>query len=53
MKVKVLIPFTDKETGKECKKNEIINVTAKRFNEIIKKGKLIEAVDDTPTEKTK
>ena len=35
MKAKVLKPFTDKVNGKTYKKNEVIEVTAARFNEII------------------
>ncbi len=51
MKAKVLIPFTDKYTGKEYKKGEIIEVTAARFNEITKKDRLVEAHDETTVEK--
>jgi hypothetical protein len=46
MKAKVLIPFTDKETGQKRKKGGVINITAKRFNEITAKGRYIEAVDE-------
>ena len=46
MKVKVLIPFKDKETKKVHKKGDIIDVTAKRFNEITAKGKYIQLVED-------
>lgn len=47
MKAKVLIPFTDKYTGKTHKKGEIINdITAERFNEITRKGRYIEAYED-------
>ena len=35
MKVKILIPFTDKHTGKEYKKNDIVDFTAQRINEIL------------------
>ena len=35
MKVKVLIPFTDKHTGKEYKKNDILDFTAQRINEFL------------------
>ena len=45
MKVKVLIPFTDKHTGKKHNKGEIFDVSAKRFNEITEKGKLVEPID--------
>lgn len=47
MKVKVLIPFNDKYTGKEYKKDDVIEVSAERFNEITRKGRFIEAVDET------
>ena len=46
MKAKVLIPFTDKETGQSRKKGDVFNITAKRFNEITVKGRYIEAVDE-------
>lgn len=46
MKARVLIPFTDKETGKSRKKDDVFSITAKRFNEITAKGRYIEAVDD-------
>ena len=51
MKAKVLIPFTDKVTGKKYAKGAVIDVTADRFNEILKKGALIEATEDAKTEK--
>lgn len=46
MKAKVLIPFRDKETKKANKKGNIIDVTAKRFNEITKQGRYLEAVEE-------
>lgn len=46
MKAKVLIPFTDKVTGKKHNKNDVIEVTAKRFNEITEKGRYIQVVED-------
>ena len=46
MKVKVLIPFCDKYTGKTYKKDEIIEITVKRFNEITLKGKYIELIEE-------
>ena len=46
MKAKVLIPFKDKDTKKEHKKGDIIDVTVKRFNEITAKGKYIQLVED-------
>lgn len=49
MKAKVLIPFTDKHTGKTYKKGEIIDsISAERFNEITRKGRYIEAHEDAP-----
>jgi hypothetical protein len=49
MKAKVLIPFRDKVTKKIYKKNEIIDVTVKRFNEIIAKGKYIQLIEENTT----
>ena len=49
MKAKVLIPFNDKYTGKEYKKDDVIDVSAKRFNEITKKGKFIQLVEEAAT----
>lgn len=46
MKVKVLIPFSDKHTGEKYKKNDIIDVTAKRFNEITTKGRYVEPIEE-------
>lgn len=46
MKAKVLIPFKDKNTKKIYKKNDIIDVTVTRFNEITTKGKYIQLVED-------
>lgn len=42
MKAKVLISFRDKETHKEHKKGDVIDVTPARFNEITQKGRYIE-----------
>ena len=45
VKAKVLIPFTDKYTGKKYEKvGEVIEVSVKRFNEITSEDKLIELV---------
>ena len=49
IKVKVLIPFNDKYTGKQCKKGEILELTAKRINEINRKGSFIELVEEETT----
>lgn len=47
MKVKVLMPFCDKVTGKKHNKGDIIDVTVARFNEITAKGKYIQPVEET------
>lgn len=53
IKAKVLIPFNDKYTGKKHAKGDIIEVTPARFNEILQKGKYIEAyVEEKATSKT-
>ncbi len=46
MKAKVLIPFRDKDTKKVYKKDDVIDVNVKRFNEITAKGKYIQLVED-------
>lgn len=46
MKVKVLIPFRDKENKKEYKKGDTIDVSVKRFNEITIKGRYIQPVEE-------
>lgn len=51
MYAKVLIPFKDKITKKSYKKDDVIEVSASRFNEILKKGQLIEAVEEPLTHK--
>lgn len=52
VKVKILIPFIDKETGKFYEKvGDVIELTPKRFNEITSKGKFIQLVEDEPTKK--
>lgn len=53
IKVKVLIPFTDKETKKKYNKGDIITLTARRYSEILKRGNLVELVDETNTVKSK
>lgn len=51
---KVLVSFTDKHTGKKHKKGDVIKgITETRFNEILKKGKLVEAVDVAKKEEKK
>ena len=46
MKVKVLKPYCDKHTGKKYKKDDVIDVTVARFNEIINAGKYIELIEE-------
>lgn len=53
MKAKVLITFNDKYTGKQYKKGDVIEVTAKRFNEITSKGKFIQLVEEATTKEVK
>lgn len=53
MKAKVLIAFNDKYTGKEHKKGDVIDVNAKRFAEITKKGNFIQPVDEKSSGKEK
>ena len=45
MKVKVLIPFKDKETKKVHKKGDVIDITVKRVNEITA-NKYIQIVEE-------
>jgi len=52
IKTKILIPFTDKVTGKKYKKDDVIEMTASRFNEVVKKG-LVEAYVEPTTKKEK
>lgn len=47
MKAKVLIPFYDSVAKVNRKKGEVIDVTASRFNEITRKGRYIEAYEDS------
>lgn len=51
MKAKVLVSFYDKEAKKIRKEGDIFDVTAKRFNEIIAKGKYIQLVEETASAK--
>lgn len=53
MKVKVLIPFTDKHTGKKHYKGETFDASASRINEILAKGKYIKLVEEKPTSNVK
>lgn len=47
IKVEVLIDFTDKESGKKHIKGNIIELSAKRINEINAAGKYIKLVEDS------
>lgn len=49
MKVQVLIPFTDKHTGKKHKKDDIFDASASRINEILAKDKYIKLVEEKPS----
>lgn len=46
IKVKVMFDFTDKYTGKQYKKGTVVELTAKRINEINDSGKYIRLVED-------
>lgn len=46
MKAKVLMRFRDKETKKLHEAGEIIDVTTKRVNEIMRKGGYIELIEE-------
>lgn len=50
MKAKVLIAFFDTESKKKRNVGDIIDISTARFNEIIRKGLYIEAVEDTKTQ---
>lgn len=43
MKAKVLHDFYDKEAKKKRKKDDVIDITPARFNEITRKGRYVEA----------
>lgn len=44
-KVKVIVPFNDKYTGKEYKLNDVLEMSASRINEILKAGRYIELLE--------
>lgn len=52
MKAKVLIDFIDKETRKLHRKDEVIDLTEKRFKEINAKAKRVQAVKEEAEKKT-
>ncbi len=51
IKAVVKIPFRDKETGKVYKKGTMLELTPKRFIDIIRKGDLVEVVENTKLDK--
>ena len=53
MKAKVVLPFFDKEFGKNRKKGDVLEINASRFHEILRKGTYVEAVDGTAAKKEK
>ena len=48
MKVKVLVKFRDKKTGKIRQKDDIFTVSKERFAEILKVGNFVEEVKAEP-----
>ena len=50
MKVKVLKRFKDKHTKEIHKVGDVLDVTKKRYEEILTKGKLVEEIDEEHTE---
>lgn len=52
MKVRVLRTFKDKHTGEYHKKGEVLTVTKKRFEEILKVAPLVEKLDEEAENKT-
>lgn len=53
MKVKVLKRFKDKHTQDIHKVGDVLDVTKKRYEEILTKGKLVEEIVEKPTETPK
>lgn len=53
MKAKVVLPFFDKEFGKNRKKGDVLEINASRFHEILRKGAYVEAVDGTAAKREK
>lgn len=50
MKVKVVMPFTDKATKKTYKPGDVIDVSEKRYAEIRKAGRFVERVKEAKVE---
>lgn len=44
MKVKVLKKFIDKHNGKVYQEGDVLNITKKRYNEILTVDKLVEEI---------
>ena len=52
MMVKVLRTFKDKHTGEYHKKGEVLTVTKKRFDEILKVAPLVKKLEEEVENKT-
>lgn len=52
MKAKVLVRFIDKHTGEVHKKDDVIDITEKRFKEILETGNFVEKVKAEKKAKT-
>lgn len=48
MKVRVCFEFYDSKAKKLRMPNEVFDVTVARFNEIIRKGHFVEAIEEKP-----
>ena len=46
MKVKVIAKFKDKHTGEIHQKDDVLNITKKRFNEILEVGNFVEMIEE-------
>ena len=45
MKVKVLHKFTDKYTGEQYRRGDVLDITAERYNEIMRVGLLVYKIE--------
>ena len=45
MKVKVLHKFTNKHTGEQYKRGDLLNITEERYREIMSVGTLVQIID--------
>lgn len=50
MKAKVLKPFRDKVTGEMHKPGDVIDITKKRYNEILTVDELVEEIKEASEE---